>query len=309
VTARAITVAGLLLAIASCKRSEPAKTTKTVASVAFEEEAKTIVLPKSSFGGPNETATARVLLSGRHLLVLGDTFPIVSLSPDAAKDLAKNGLPAETKRSGPNDLLISPLREALDHDRKALLGTASSAAPVTSAEIRAVLAGSAAPDRPAARFVLMADRATPYRAVVEIVYTAAQAQYADLRIAVTGPSGLTAIPLSTPPPPLGGEGLRVTAVATKEGISLKTAQGNLAPGCDNLGPGVAVPKQGSEHDYPAFASCLQSLKQASTRAAADRVITVTASPDVDLQTIVTIIDTARGSSGDDFAKAQLGVAR
>src|SRR5690606_22441854 len=76
--------------------------------------------------------------------------------------------------------------------------------------------------------------------------------------------------IDTTPPSVGGgnkvradvatEALNLSVWITNDGVSFKTTSGNLAPGCQAVGAGVAVPKAGGDHDYPAMTACAKRLK-------------------------------------------------
>src|SRR5512141_477356 len=63
--------------------------------------------------------------------------------------------------------------------------------------------------------------------------------------------------IDTFPPRAGGSGARppttptlgLTVIVVPDGFSLKARGGNVAAGCNDTGPGLAVPKQGTEYDY------------------------------------------------------------
>src|SRR3954470_20456022 len=63
--------------------------------------------------------------------------------------------------------------------------------------------------------------------------------------------------IDTTPPAIGGGKVRVdpsakslnlAAFITTQGISLKTSSGNIATGCNDVGSGVTVPKNGEDYD-------------------------------------------------------------
>ncbi len=280
----ALRAAGAALLLACCKAEATSEAPKSLPSVSFAAELESVALPKSSYAGPTAEATARVLLSKRYLLLNGDGFPILALSPE--RPLGKAGLPSEHKRSGPDDLLIAPLRQSLEYAR-----THTGAEPAPKAAT-------------AARFVLVADRATPYRAVVEILFTARQASYEDLRIAVAGPQGVTAIPLSSVPIVAEPDPAPLRALITADGIALQTSAGAIVSGCERVGSGVAVPNRSGAYDWAALGDCLRKLKEESELARTSRIV-LYAMPEIDLQTIVRAMDVAR----ERFGELAVGVVK
>jgi biopolymer transport protein TolR len=95
------------------------------------------------------------------------------------------------------------------------------------------------------------------------------------------------------------QGLDLTVIVVGDGIALKTTAGNVAPGCQGAGPGVAVPKHGGAHDFAALTACATRIKQSSAQAAEETQVFVTANPDVDYQTIVGVVDALRMTSAGE----------
>src|ERR1700722_15621178 len=82
--------------------------------------------------------------------------------------------------------------------------------------------------------------------------------------------------IDTFPPKAGGAGARppttptlgLTVLIVPEGFSLKARGGNVAPGCNDTGPGLAVSKtsnsQGQQdYDYATLNQCVKKLKNLS----------------------------------------------
>jgi biopolymer transport protein ExbD len=125
--------------------------------------------------------------------------------------------------------------------------------------------------------------------------------------------------IDTTPPSLGGGGatravkskaLNLTALITSEGVALKTSSGNIATGCNRIGAGTTVPKQGDKHDLAELTRCARTLKKENERFAEETQVTVTANPDTDYQTLIHIIDALRGDAeGELFPDVHFGVAR
>ena len=106
------------------------------------------------------------------------------------------------------------------------------------------------------------------------------------------------------------EGLRLTALITRDGVALKTAGGSVAPGCERAGPGVAVPNRDGDYDITALTACARRIKAAGADAAKETQVSVTASPDVPYQTVVRVMDGLRADGdGELFPEVSLGAVR
>lgn len=129
--------------------------------------------------------------------------------------------------------------------------------------------------------------------------------------------------IDTYPPRAGGAGrapttptLGLTIFVVPDGFSLKARGGNVAPGCNDTGPGVAIPKAAGEggkldYDYKSLKACAAKLKGAAPEFKDEMGVTVTANPTVPLQTIIGTMDAVRkNDQGDDmFPDVSFGVAR
>jgi biopolymer transport protein ExbD len=116
----------------------------------------------------------------------------------------------------------------------------------------------------------------------------------------------------TPGPrePVSPTALRFTALVTAEGVSLKTAAGNLAPGCDGLGPGLTVPAKDGKQDIAKLAACARKVKEASPAFREETQVTLSADPGVDVQTLVDVMDALRNDErGPLFPEVAFGIVR
>src|SRR5579859_2940427 len=74
--------------------------------------------------------------------------------------------------------------------------------------------------------------------------------------------------IDTFPPKAGGGGARapttptlgLTVLVVNEGFSVKARGGNVAPGCNDTGPGLAVGKANNDYDYATLNACVKKLK-------------------------------------------------
>lgn len=107
------------------------------------------------------------------------------------------------------------------------------------------------------------------------------------------------------------QALNLTVLIASEGFSLKASGGNIAPGCDSVGAGYAVPKTGGKYDFAALTACAAKLKGASSDFADETQATITANPGIEYQTVIAAMDALRNTPAGDalFENIQFGVAR
>lgn len=126
--------------------------------------------------------------------------------------------------------------------------------------------------------------------------------------------------IESTPPSLGGAGkvrpqetrtLNLSVFIVNDGFSLKASGGNVAPGCEAPGAGLAVPKQGEAYDFAALTTCAKRLKEASPDFKDEAQVTLTANPGIDYQTIIQTMDALRhADEGEDlFPEVHFGVPR
>ncbi|MSP25563.1 MAG: biopolymer transporter ExbD [Myxococcales bacterium] len=108
-----------------------------------------------------------VLVISKSTILLGEEpDPIVKLP--SRDQLAQSGLDAQYKRSGPNDLYIVPLARRLESARKLdkAIRQAKGQPPSTSEAI------------------IVADATTPYRLLIEVLYTLGQSEFGRYHLVV-----------------------------------------------------------------------------------------------------------------------------
>lgn len=120
-------------------------------------------------------------------------------------------------------------------------------------------------------------------------------------------------------PPRAGSGARapttptlgLTVLVVPDGFSLKARGGNVAPGCSDTGPGIAVPKKDGAYDYTALKACAAKLKNAAPEFKDEMGVTISANPPIPYQVIVSAMDAVRkDDSGEEmFPEVTFGVAR
>jgi biopolymer transport protein TolR len=125
--------------------------------------------------------------------------------------------------------------------------------------------------------------------------------------------------IDTFPPKAGGGGARapttptlgLTVLVVNEGFSVKARGGNVAPGCSDTGPGLAVGKVNGDYDFATLSSCVTKLKGLSPEFAGETQVTISANPNIPYQAIISTIDAVRkGPNGEElFPDVNFGLAR
>lgn len=111
--------------------------------------------------------------------------------------------------------------------------------------------------------------------------------------------------IETNPPKAGGAGpkpttptLGLTILVVENGFSLKARGGNVAAGCNDIGPGLAVGmiknEQGQpDYDYKQLTSCVAKLKGSSADFADETTVTLSANPNIPYNALIGVIDAIR----------------
>lgn len=120
-------------------------------------------------------------------------------------------------------------------------------------------------------------------------------------------------------PPRAGAGARAPTTPTlglavlivPDGFSLKARGGNVAPGCNDTGPGIAIPKKDGEYDYAGLKACAEKLKAAAPEFKEEMGVTISANPPIPYQTVISTMDAVRKNEGGEemFPEVTFGVAR
>jgi biopolymer transport protein TolR len=107
------------------------------------------------------------------------------------------------------------------------------------------------------------------------------------------------------------EALNLSVFIVSDGFSLKASGGNIAPGCQDRGAGIAVPKANGQYDYAALTACAARLKGLSPEFADETQATITANPGTEFQTVIAVMDALRNTPSGDalFENIQFGVPR
>ncbi len=135
-------------------------------SSASVPQSRDLALPTSITQSEPAQEGVTVLISKSQILVGDDPSPIVLLP--GRDSLAQSGIDAKYKRSGPNDLYIVPLANALQAARQ------------TDKQIR----GAKGLDASSSEAIVIADSTTPYRLLIEVLFTLGQCQYGKYHLMV-----------------------------------------------------------------------------------------------------------------------------
>jgi biopolymer transport protein TolR len=105
--------------------------------------------------------------------------------------------------------------------------------------------------------------------------------------------------------------LDLAVLVVPDGFSLKAQGGNVAPGCNDTGAGLAIPKRDGAYDYDALRTCAAKLKKTDTRFAGENGVTISANPQIPYDVVIATMDAVRTSTdGDDlFPQVSFGVGR
>jgi biopolymer transport protein ExbD len=105
------------------------------------------------------------------------------------------------------------------------------------------------------------------------------------------------------------QALNLSVLIVSEGFSLKASGGNIAPGCRDLGPGLAVPKVNGGYDYAALTACAAHLKGSNPDFADETEAKISANNGVDFQTVIGVMDALRNTPTGDalFENIQFGL--
>jgi len=136
------------------------------ASSASIPQSKDLTLPDSIITTEAAQEGVLITISKTQILVGDDPNPIVLLP--SREQLAQSGVDSRYKRSGPNDLYIVPLANALSHARE------------TDKAIRQ----AKGLDPSSSEAVIVADTTTPYRLLIEVLFTAGQSEFGKYHLMV-----------------------------------------------------------------------------------------------------------------------------
>jgi len=94
------------------------------------------------------------------------------------------------------------------------------------------------------------------------------------------------------------ETLNMTVLIVGDGFSVKAAGGNVAPGCQGHGAGLAVPKKGSSYDLAGLTRCAEKLKGMKDAFADETQVFLSGNNDTEYGLIIQVMDALRtGTDG------------
>jgi biopolymer transport protein ExbD len=129
-------------------------------------QSRDMTLPKSIIMSEPAQEGTMVVVSKTQILVGDDPSPVAVLP--SRDSLAQSGIDAKYKRNGPNDLYIVPLANALLSAR------------TTDKQIRQ----AKGLDPSSSEAIVVADTTTPYRLLIEVLFSLGQAEYGKYHLMV-----------------------------------------------------------------------------------------------------------------------------
>ena len=136
------------------------------ASSASIPQSKDLSLPSSIITTEAAQEGVVIHISKSQILVGDDPNPVVLLP--GPEQLAQSGVDTKYKRSGPNDMYIVPLANALAHAR----------------ENDKLIRQAKGLDASSSEAVIVADSTMPYRLLLEVLYTAGQSEFGKYHLMV-----------------------------------------------------------------------------------------------------------------------------
>jgi len=138
----------------------------SASSSASIPQSKDLALPASVMRTEAAQEGTVVVISKTQILVGDDPNPVVLLP--SREQVAQSGVDVKYKRSGPNDMYIVPLANTLQHARETdkAIRTAKGLDPSTSEAI------------------IVADTTTPYRLLIEVLFTLGQSEFGKYHLMV-----------------------------------------------------------------------------------------------------------------------------
>jgi biopolymer transport protein ExbD len=137
------------------------------ASSASIPQSKDLTLPSSIITTEAAQEGVVIVISKSQILVGDEPTPIVLLP--GPEQLAQSGVDTKYKRSGPNDMYIVPLANALAHAHET---------------DKAIRQAKHEKDTSSSEAVIVADATTPYRLLIEVLFTAGQSEFGKYHLMV-----------------------------------------------------------------------------------------------------------------------------
>lgn len=207
---------------------------------------------------------------------------------DSLDEQALRGADARFKARGPNDLALVPLVTALTERRaQAAQGSdplAIQLAPRTPYRLMLEIIFSA--DQSGARRFLLSTPAAEAHPSIDFESETPRSVYEASKPAgpaLSASGGASAVPPRDPSTYIG-------VFIVRDGFSLKVHGGNVAPGCEAVGAGLAVPKRDG-YDLPGLVACLRRINSDPAVAVRDGIMV--ANPGVEVATVLEVASTLR----------------
>lgn len=125
-----------------------------------------LTMPKSVMQGEPSQEGVVVMISKTQILLGEDPNPLVKLPP--REQMVQSGVDAKYKRSGPTDLYIVPLANALSNAR----------------EMDKAVRAAKGLDPSTSEAIVVADATTPYRLLIEVLFTLGQSEFGKYHLMV-----------------------------------------------------------------------------------------------------------------------------
>ncbi|MFI5301935.1 MAG: hypothetical protein ACHREM_27920 [Polyangiales bacterium] len=297
-TAARLAVAACLVAASACRRGPTPSSTSATPPLAAIEARAALNLPVSRAATSLDREPDWIVTASRsELRIVGDPFVIATIPRDPG-----HGFSALDKGHDRDDLYVLPIAQALDGVRAeadGVVGAPTNDVPdpaTRSARAKRVLA-------------IAADASTTYRLFAEVVAAAAPfGLEGGLVVAVRAGSGVGVIPLRIQPSPgprhealaqfgcgLGCvEGLVV--VVGRDGVTVEAPSSGAK---DDCGDGTRVPlASDGAQDVAAVEALVARLvarvPQSGHSKIRERIVWIEADPEIDLATLVSVIDATIG---------------
>jgi hypothetical protein len=261
-----------------------------------------IDLPDVRYADPPVDAPIKIVIDSSHVTIVGDPYPVANIPPPEENVV---GLYSGDKFRGRGDLYITPLAQALDGARDTVdAGVAAwDAIPRDAFDAKHSV-------------VVIADRKTPYRILVEVLFTAGQSELSSSYLAVRSGGAVRTIKLS------GGSGIQHVAMFGRkkwrlfgsglmdgpaygklsvrlytDGISVALDGKELGKGCDGAGVGPAIPRiHDAPYDFAALHACAKKAHDSVKEPDSD--VSLGGAGDISLGDFLAAADAVHGDSNE-----------
>jgi hypothetical protein len=261
-----------------------------------------IDLPDVRYSDPPVDAPIKIVIDSSHVTIVGDPYPVANIPPPEEHVI---GLYSSDKFRGRGDLYITPLAQALDGARDAV----DAGVPNWDAIPRDAFDAKHS-------VVVIADRKTPYRIMMEVLFTAGQSELSSSYIAVrsggavrtlklSGHSGMRHVAMFGGKKPgmfVSGmiDGLAFGKLSVRlytDGISVALDGKELGKGCDGPGVGPAIARvHDAPYDFAALHACAKKAHDSVKEPDSD--VSIGGADDISLGDFLAAADAVHGDSND-----------